>query len=530
MSKIAQYLNEHLLGTVSGLTTLRESYAQDESVLELTPELIIHPKVTNDIRKAARFSWQLAEKGHKLSLTARGFGTDTSGGALGAGLLLDMRSHLHSVLYISTRDKQRVAHVQPGVSLRTLHESLRWHGMTVGAYTPDMPDVTVGGAIAGGVVTQRSAKYGTIADSIDRMEVVLANGDLMELGRISKREVSRKRGQQTLEGEIYRQIDALIEEDTELIARLSSGQDSVGYRIDQVKRKDGSFDLTPLFVGSQGTLGIISEVVLKTSFYSEGESALVAVCQTTHDGRDVADLLAPLNPATTVMYEREHFEVARARGKKFIFDTEKDSEAAEVVIFVSFDDIGEKTRERKLKRAVRLLAKSKQKLYTSADHRMEDLLAVRDVYQAIATPARVDETYVTICDGAFVPPEKLGEFMKEVKVLAEKHRTALPLQVDMQTGVISTRPTFYLKKLSDKQKIFKLASDYAGLVHRLGGSMGGAQAEGRLGAFAAYQHLDEDVVKLNNKIRKIFDPFSTLNPGVKEQTDLKSLVKLLKKQ
>lgn len=527
MSKIAQYLNEHLLGSVSGLTTLREQYSSDESVLELTPELVVYPKTTNDMRKVARFSWQLAEKGHVLSLTPRGLGQDVTGGAIGTGLLIDTSRYLNSVLYVATKDKNKIVHVQPGVSLRTLHEVLRWNSLTIGAYTPDMTNMTVAGAISGGVSTYRSGKYGTVADAIDRMEVVLANGDLMEVGRVSKRDLSKKQGEQTLEGEIYRQIDALIEENAELIASLSSDDDNVGYQIDKVADKDGSFDLTPLFVGSQGTLGIISEVVLRTDFYSGEESVVVVVCNTFSDAQDVADELRQLDPASLLAIDSTHYETARAHGKHFVFDTDDDQEFS-AVVYASFDDFNNKARERKVKKAVKSLSKKEVAIYTSLDSKLDDLYAVRDVDQVSTIPLRVDETYTAICDGAHVPGVRLSEFMAEITALSEKHHVSLPLKVDMLTEMVSTKVPLHLKKVSDKQKVFKLAAEYATLVHKVGGSVAGAQAEGRIGAFAAYAQLDEGIVELNAKIRKIFDPFGTLNPGVKEENSVKSLVRLLK--
>ncbi len=526
MSKIAQYLNEHLLGHVSGLGTLREQYSSDAGVLEVTPELVVYPKATNDIRKVARFSWQLAEKGHVLSLTPRGFGNDVTGGAIGSGLLIDTSRYLNSILYVAIKDKDKIAHVQPGVSLKTLHETLRWNGLTIGAYTPDMQDMTVGGAIASGVSTYRSGKYGTIADAIDRMEVVLANGDLMEIGRVSKRDLSKKQGEQTLEGEIYRQIDAILEENAELIASLSSDADNTGYRIDQVQQKDGSFDLTPLFIGSQGTLGLISEVVLRTDFYNEEEAAMAIVCNTFSEARDVADILEKIEPTTLLSIDSSYYEMAQAHGKSYLFN-EKDEDFS-TVVYVSFDDFSDKARERKIKKALKALSKKEVAIYTSLDSRIEDLYAIRDVAQIAMTPLRIDETYAPVCDGAHIPTVRLSEFATEVTALAEKYHTVLPLSIDMLTGVVSTRALLRLKKVSDKQKVFKLSAEYAALVHKMGGSVTGGQAEGRLGAFAEYPQLDEAVVELNNKIRKVFDPYGTLNPGVKQQADLKSLIRLLK--
>ncbi len=524
MSKIAQYLNEHLLGNVTSLASLRARYAVDGSVLEITPELVVYPKVTNDIRKVARFSWQLAEKGHVLSLTPRGLGTDATGGAIGSGLLVDVHEYLNKVIYISSvKDKDRIAHLQPGVPLRTLYEALRWQGMTIGAYSPDMPDMTVGGAIAGGVVTYRSGKYGTIASAVNRMEVVLANGDLMEVGRIGKREVSKKQGEQTLEGEIYRRIDGLLEENAELIAKLSSDNDTIGYRIDKVKHKDGSFDLTPLFVGSQGTLGIISEVVLNTNFYSDEESAMVVACKSMDDARDVVDAARQFEPSALLMIDGAYFETAHERGKRFIFG----DDAPQTVVYISFDDFSDKARDRKLKRVTKALAKRDMRLFTSADQRLEDLYAVRDIAQTVMVPQRIDETYTAICDGTYVPLERLREFTAEVSALATKYHVELPLIVDMMTGVVTTRPVLHLKKVGDKQKVFKLSSEYAAMVHKFDGSVAGGYAEGRLGALAGYLFVDEAIIELNEKIRAIFDPFGTLNPGVKQKADIKVLARHL---
>jgi FAD/FMN-containing dehydrogenase len=86
----------------------------------------------------------------------------------------------------------------------------------------------------------------------------------------------------------------------------------------------------------------------------------------------------------------------------------------------------------------------------------------------------------------------------------------------------------HLKKIGDKQKIFKLALEYAKIVHGVGGVAAGGQAEGRVNAFASYPLLEESVIALNESIRKVFDPFGTLNPGVKQKNDVKILARQLR--
>jgi len=100
---------------------------------------------------------------------------------------------------------------------------------------------------------------------------VLCSGDVIQTERISKRELSRRKGLQSFEGEVYRGIDGVVDEYSDVISSIRAN-DSTGYNtIANVKHKDGSFDLTPLFVGSQGTLGIITEMIMRAEFHSRNE-------------------------------------------------------------------------------------------------------------------------------------------------------------------------------------------------------------------------------------------------------------------
>ena len=226
MNKIAVYLNEHLLGEVSSSKAMRRRFSRDGSVLSITPEIIIFPRVTNDIRKAARFAWQLAEKGHALPLTVRGLGGDQTGAAIGKGIVISTSTHLNHIIHIAVKD--RLAHVQPGVTFEALNSALKWNGLSV----PNVPGnshlETVGGAIA----SNSLGDNGSVTGAIQKLEVVLANGDLIETSRISKRDLSKKLGLQTFEGEVYRKLEGLIEDNTELIQQISKDlvPDNAGYK------------------------------------------------------------------------------------------------------------------------------------------------------------------------------------------------------------------------------------------------------------------------------------------------------------
>lgn len=532
MSKIAQYLNEHILGEVTSAKAIRQRFAQDASILTITPELVMFPRVTNDIRKAARFSWQLAEKGHVLPITVRGGGTDQTGAAIGKGLVITTMAHLNNVIFLGLKGKDRFVHVQPGVTFKTLNDTLNWHGLQVPSYPETAAYSTIGGAVANNSGGQLSGRVGVTGDYVTRLEVVLANGDLIETTRLNKRDFSRKKGLQTFEGEIYRKIDGLIEDNQELIKDKLSGneRDNAGYvRLSQVKKRDGSFDLTPLFVGSQGTLGIISEIVLKTEYVSKDQTILVAGVENSEIAHDAADALKSLEPAMLETFDGAVFDIAKARGKKYPFFNVTESESTVgAVVYLQFNDFSDKARARKLKKAVKVLGKYNAAVVTSADHSIEELTAIREVMSSTFISETESESFPPLIDGSHIPSNRYADFTVAVAELADKHHILLPLRTRVLDGVVFTRTALQLDKLGDKQKMFKLINDYSQVVEKHGGTFVAESGEGRVKANAAFALLDDDVKQLYQQVRVIFDPFGTLNPGVKQPSDIKDLVEALR--
>ncbi len=528
MSKISEYLNEHLLGEVASSKTIRRHYAHDSSVLTLIPELIIYPRVTSDIRKVARFAWQLAEKGHVLGLTARGGGSNTTGAAIGKGILVVDKAHLNSVIHLGVKD--RFVHVQPGATIKSVNDILQWHGL----YLPGAPNgdsyVTVGGALADDLAARSGSAR--LADQVTRLEVVLANGDLIETSRVSKRDVNHKKGLQTFEGDIYRKIDALLDDNEEVITNKIAGLDGdrTGYAgIAKVRDRDGSIDLTPLIIGSQGSLGIISEIVMNTEFYSPNQVTIIATADSPAAARDLTDALITLEPSSLETLDGALFQEAQDKGKLYaLFDDESEGAAIGSVVYANFVDFSDRALRHKLKKTVKLLKKFGVPFISSETRTAEDLEAIRSVYAALLTPDTDTESMPPLVDGALIPRQRHEEFAMAVEALAEKHHLKLPLKTDVLSGAVFARPVLRLDQVGDKQKVFRLINDYSELVQRTGGTFTGTAAEGRLKAEVAWSLLEPDVAEVYKQIKTIFDPFGILNPGVKQPTEVKQLAGLLR--
>ncbi len=524
MSKVAAYLQEHILGEVSTDPAILKSLGTDASVLEIVPEMAVYPRVTNDIRKVARFVFQLAEKGHVMSITARGAGSDQTGAAIGKGITLVMPAHMNRIFELDS--KQKLVRVQPGVNAKALNDALLLQGMSIPALPVSSAYSTIGGAVANNASGPLSGRYGDMSEWVHQLEVVLVNGDVLQTERLSKRDLDRKKGLQTFEGEIYRTLDNLIEDNKQLIADklMSDIRDNVGYSaITKVKRKDGSFDLTPLLVGSQGTLGVVSEMILKTQYVSTQQKSIFITFASKESARDLLDKFAALEPSVLEYFDGQLFVEAEKQGKTYPFYNAS-SAAFEAGVMIGFDDFSDRARQHKHKKVAKLLEGIEAQMTVEDSEDAGQLFSAREVTSFLLSPVGKDTSAPPIVDGAYVPNERFEEFQTAVAALAQKHHVLLPIHTRVLDCIVYTRPVLQLHKVADKQKIFKILDEYAALVERHGGHLIGEAGEGRVKARFAQKNIGEDVIELFSAVKAIFDGHNILNPGVKQPADLRVLV------
>lgn len=529
MSKVAQYLNEHLLGEVTTNDKVREKFSTDGSVLSIVPDMVIYPRSTSDLRKVARFSWQLAEKGHKLTVTTRGGGTDQTGAAIGSGVIIDTVAHLNTIFEIDI--KQRLVRVQPGVNFRSLNDALRLQGLFIPSFPASQAYSTIGGAIANNASGVLSGKYGSTSEWVSQLEIVLANGEILQTGRISKRELEKKKGLQTFEGEIYRSIDNLIVDSDAVLDGLAIDiRDNAGYNLVDVKRRDGSVDLTTLFVGSQGTLGIISEVILQAEPIPEPPLVGAFAFNDFDTARDGLDSLRAFDPSILELIDARFFALATDRGKRYKFFSEAlDQGEVAAVVVAEFDDKGDHAKKKIAKRIAKFF--ESQQVYVKLERDAEKAEELR-ILTSVTSLARITDkpelSSPPILDGVYIPPERFEDFAGAVAGLETSHHVQLPIYGHAAQNVYFSRPIFNFQKVSDRQKVFKLLAEWSALVASHGGHLIGEAGEGRLKAAFAYKNMDDDVKKLNTAIREIFDPLDIMNTDVKQGVELKTLASELR--
>ena len=520
MSKIAQYLQEHLLGEVTTGQEVRRQLAHDASILHLVPAVVVFPRDETDVRKTARFCWQLAERGRVLPITARGGGSSTSGAAIGKGISLILPAHLNRILSFNPR-KQSVT-VEPGITYDKLNQTLYTHGLFLPAYPSSDVYATLGGGIASNAVGEKSSKYGDTRRYVKALRVVLANGEVIETGPLDKKAHNRKLGLSTMEGQIYRALDTLLEEEAETISKLPKG----GYNLSAIKSKD-TFDLTPLFVGSEGELGIITEATLNLESHNPETTLALIGLENLQNLETVLPRIMKLKPSVCDMISRgalQHVTKLNPNQLK----TSVESKTAAVHLLVEFDDLKASARKHASDGLRKLIDDVGGTLVMTSD--LDEQQTLRKVREAIATLFLQNDgarTAVPLAEDLQVPLEKLPEFLKELERILTLEQLPTAWWGHAGSGIVRLYPQLDLEQLGDRQSFFKLSDKLYKLAVSMGGSLSASGSHGRIRApFAAEIH-GEKFVQINQQVKKIFDPRGLLNPGIGDTSldDLKATIR-----
>ena len=515
MSKIASYLREHIVGEVTEAENVRDFFSTDGGIFTVKPQMVIYPRRTDDIRKVARLSWQLADKGRVLAITPRGAGSDQAGAAIGDGILLVFPAHMNKLLELDSKKMQ--ARIQPGINYRNFQDTVKTHGLFLPPYPSSIDFSTIGGAIANNAAGERTVKYGATKDFVEGVEVVLANGELIETKRLSKRELSHKKGLNTFEGEIYRAIDGLITDNWNLIQleKKDVSKNTVGYNLHDVKDAKGSFDLTPLFVGSQGTLGIVTEARIRLVQNNMKRTLMVAGFSSIHDADSVIEDILKQKPAALEVVDNNLLNFIEEHNPNQLKGL-LEPPFPKIILLIEFDDSGKGVQSRKMKKVAKIVKKVTDDFQITDDYdEREELWKIRHSAAALVAHTEGTKKALPIIEDGIVPADKFPAFVDGVYKMFEKYGLRSAVWGHAGNANLHMQPFLDLSQLGDRQKVFKIMDEYYDMVLKLGGSTAGEHNDGRLRAPYLPKVYGEEIYKLFEATKKIFDPKNILNPGVK---------------
>lgn len=516
MSKIAHYLQEHLNGEVTDSLEVRRYFSRDASILEIMPSLVVYPANENDVRKTTRFSWQLAQRGKLLPITARGGGTDTSGAAIGSGVLMSFTAHMNRILALDP--KKEIVTIEPGITFHALQQTLYTHGLFLPPYPATAGFATIGGGLANNSIGEKSVKYGDMRAHTEQLSVVLANGEVIETAPLGKRELNKKLGLATFEGDIYRAVDKLLEENHALIQdekkRIRSIHNRAGYNVFAVKYK-GNFDLTPLFLGSQGSLGIITEATLRLARHNPVTEVILMSLPDLASLHDILPRVLELRPSVFEMINKAAItQISRLNPSqlKGILDYPDDS----LHLIIEFDDGKEAAQKKGVKGILKLAGQAGGHWVVAQNPEERDKInKLRHAVSTLFWDGRGGASALPVAEDVSLPVDRLTDFLQQAARAYSSADLVPAMWGHAGDGVVRMHPMLNLSQVGDRQKLFKVSDFIYKTAVTMGGSISAGAGDGRLRAPYMGHVYGPEMHKLMFQVKKIFDPYGMLNRGVK---------------
>jgi FAD/FMN-containing dehydrogenase len=513
MSTLIKDLQEKLDGEVSYDSTTREFFSTDGGIFKVTPKLVIYPHNEKDVIETLRFNHNLVPKNRALPITARGKGTDQCGASLSEGISMVFPAHMRRMI---SMNKETIT-VQPGMIFSHLESILNSHGRFLPPYPASMDFCSVGGALANNSSGEKTLKYGPMRNYVAGLRAVLHNGDVIETFRLNKKELKQKKKQGDLEGELYTRIDDLIENNRALIEKARPGvsKNSAGYNLWDIKGKDGSFDMSQLLVGSQSTLGIITEAMLYHIPYNKNTTLLVGYFDSVKKLQEAVLEIAPLHPSALELVDDKVISFVLEKQPRLVANLLPEK-MPKVVLLVEFDDDKAKNQSKKGKKAEKILQKCAYEIKITANKLEQDQLwRIRRQAAAIIWMKQGPKKALPIIEDGIVPLDKFGDFLEQAYALLDKYKVKDAVWGHAGNGHLHIQPFLDLSNIRDRHKIYALSDEFYKMVLKLGGSISGEHNDGIMRGSYLRQMYGAEIYGMFKEVKKMFDPYNLLNPRSK---------------
>jgi len=540
MSLWVDDIRELIAGDVDDEVITRKIFSHDASMFEMVPKAVVAPKNVSDIEKLVRFVSENKHKYPALSLTVRSGGTCMSGGAVNDSIIIDIKKYFNKIGEVTSK----TANTQPGV----MYKDFEIETLKKGALMPSFPasrDIcTVGGMVGNNAGGEKSLEFGKVERFIKQLKVVFADGNEYIVKPISRVELIKKMSQDNFEGKVYKEVFELIEKNYDAImaAKPKISKDSTGYHLwDVWDRESGKFDLTQLIVGSQGTLGIITDITFNLVPKRKYSGTLVIFLHKLDDlGEMIVDVMKH-KPATFEGFDSYtlalslrlflNFRKTIGWSKTINLAFKLIPSALKIVqgmpkmvLLVEFDGDNEQDVANRV-HAMRLdLAKYKHEAIFEEDETAEKAqkfwIMRHESFNLLRQKVH-DKHTAPFMDDLIVPPAVLPKFLPEIRAVINKYKFFATIAGHFGDGNFHIIPLMNIEKQSEKDKLEPAMKEITALVLKYGGSLSGEHNDGMIRGPWLKEMYGEKIFGYFKEVKEIFDKDNIFNPHKKTDANWK---------
>ncbi len=532
---VLQYLEElkqsGFSGDVETQYSSRLAVATDNSVYQLLPQAVVHPRTTNDVSLVGKLS--VKPEFERITFSPRGGGTGTNGQALTQGIVVDLSRHMNKVLEIN--EEEGWVRVQTGVIKDQLNDAVRPYGFFFSPELSTSNRATLGGMINTDASGQGSLKYGKTSDHVLSVEAVLADGSVLEsdLSRGLPKEGDYAYQALQVTEQVCRDKRAQILDKFPPLNRFLTGYDLKNALSDD----ETSFDLTRVLCGAEGSLAFITEAKLNLKRIPKVRTLI----NVKYNSFDSALRNAPFMVAADALsVETIDSKVLNLAKEDIVWHTVSDllqdvpgqeMLGINMVEYAGHDEAGI------CDQVTQLTAKLDEMIAHQEGGVIgyqicHDVASINKIYGmrkkavGLLGAAKGRAKPVAFAEDTCVPPENLADFIVEFRQLLDSKQLNYGMFGHVDAGVLHVRPALDLCDPQQEALMHEISDEVVKLVAKYGGLMWGEHGKGFRSEYGP-EFFGRELFTELRRVKAAFDPLNKMNPG-KICTPLNSDAELVK--
>jgi len=499
-------LRDNLSGDVDFEPVTRGMFATDASHYQIVPAGVVFPRDENDVVETMVLA---AEFG--VPVTARGAGTSLSGQTHGPGIILDCSRHMDQILSVDL--EARTARVQPGVIRDSLNATVSEHGLFFAPDPATTSRCTIGGMMGNNSAGMRSVRYGQTSDHIVSARVVLASGEVVTFDAAASADPVVQR--------LRSELAAIIEpRQSEIAARYPDVPRQVGgYALDQFSGDAAAWNLARLLCGSEGTLAIVLELVVRL----EPIPATRALCVVTFDSLDAA--LRPLpvllehKPTAIELLDEVVLKEAVVNPSTrhlcgFLNQRDSAAEVPKALQVVEFSGSDATAQAERFAAAMRDSDIGTSHPVISDAAGMNAVWEVRRLGLGLITNTPGPVKGQAFIEDACIPVTQLADYIRDVQTICAEQGLRPPcVYAHASVGVLHVRPMLDLHESADIERMRTVAEAVFERVRHYGGAWSGEHGDGIVRGEFLERYFGTELMAAFRAVKTLFDPDNLLNPN-----------------
>lgn len=488
-----------------------KGYSRDASIFEVTPSAVAFPKNKEELANLIRYASE-----HNITLSPRSAGTCMSGGSLTKGVMVDMTEGFSYIKDIDTEKK--TVWVGGGTYYRDIEKALIPHGLLFPPYTSSKDLCGIGGMVGNNASGEKSFRYGATINNVCSLTMFCSDGNEYHFGELTADEWKTKTQLDSFEGSLYRTLDEIIHSNGDILEKNKPKvkKNAAGYGLWNIYNpQNNTYNIAKLIVGSQGTLGFVTDIKLALVDLPLYYNMLVCRIENLSDLAKVVGIMASHTPEGIETYDVHTYELA----KKLLPEDAAHASLAEGAKLVVFAQFSEETQEETDAKAhtckEALSTAGYEGTLVSREEGESHFVIRRASFKLLKDYAHGTQKAVPFIEDTIVPLAHYNVFLEKLENILTKYDMTYTYAGHIGDGSIRLIPLVNLEEENAPEKVLSLAEEVYALTISLGGSISVDHNDGIIRTPYLSMQYDENMLALFEKTKNLFDPKHIFNPGKK---------------